>query len=99
METKTILVEERHLDMAIAAPRSLSVCESCVMYQATAEQLNAESYGMIRAWIFGKKQRWEVIPEDRESVNSLIVAYDDGRFEDVRAMLPLSVRFKWLGMA
>lgn len=29
----------------------------------------------------------------------LIVAYDDGRFEGVRAMLPLSVRFKWLGMA
>lgn len=99
METKTITVEERHLDMAIAAPRSLSVCESCVMYQATAEQLNAESYGMIRAWIFGNKQRWEVIPEDREIVSSLIGAYDDGRFDDARAMLPLSVTFKLLGEA
>ena len=97
LETKTIVVEERHLDAALAAGlnatnKSFDYCSRCLVGQALSEALGtpAAAYrGMVVS--YDPSVQWKVI-KGEEMYHQLLSVFDFPRVgEDVRTLLPATI--------
>ena len=100
LETKTILVEERHLDAALAVGLNAmtptnAYCSQCVVGQALSEAFNEPTNAQLpcRAYVggLGGTQTWLVTRDSREVYGNLIHAFDTLGGEKVRVLLPATI--------
>ena len=100
IETKTIRVEERHLDAALAAlapHRSVEEeCSQCVMGQALSEAFGERAIAQFPRWVYLNKfldsPRWEVSGESLAAYWDVIRAFDNIHDRGhTRALLPATI--------
>jgi hypothetical protein len=94
----TVRVEEKHLQKAIRVRHVGGIVHNCPLALAAQEalstcQVTACAFGIVNRTVPELPVYYGAVGADVDKVKALVNAFDARRYEEVRAMLPVTLLF------